>query len=198
MDLYAIQIIYKKGPETNILKTIYNLKDIQTEYRADIKSFWEYMAKFVSGRSTTNQSIQIEIPPDYRLFMLIRQDGLVVSLFTDSQYPNSIAQELLYKVSGDFAALIPRLIWTFPGKLQVLYASLHYFLKHYQKPSGDRIAQSRSDFYPLEIVVYDSMEAFLGPTFSMEQLRLAHQRDCGSSLATEESVETDRSCCGIM
>jgi hypothetical protein len=154
--------------------------------------------KFVSGRSIVDQIIQIEIPPDYRLYMLIRRDGLVVSIFTGPQYPSSIAQELLYKVSGDFAAHIPRLIWTFPDKLQVLYTSLHYFLKQYQKPKSDRIVQSRSDSYPLDIAIYDSLEAFLGPTFSMEQLRLAQKRDFSLAPATFESVETDYSCCGIM
>jgi hypothetical protein len=198
MELYAIQILYKKGPDTNILKTIYNLGEFPSRHQAHAQSFWEFVTQYIIGRIVTNSMIQITLSKDYEFFALMRRDGLTVALITGSEYPSILAQQLLFKIVIDFVALIPRLIWTFPGPLQVLYSSLQYFLQKYHHPTPAIVQQATRSYSPIPLEIYTTMENLLGDGFGLEKLRAIHYREFGNLPFHLESPTPETSSCTLL
>ena len=223
VKLFGMMVLYKKGDgegQSHILRDAYELssfgffqvnttsvqsvkkdeKQIFVLYfslqRKSVEEFLVFTGKLLSDRTQLGDRQSVK-EGEYMVHAYANSStSLVGVVFSDHDYQQRVAHNLLTKILDDFAAQVPRSSWPVEAKVNG-FGELEVMLNKYQKPEeADPMTKVQNELDETKIILHNTIAAVLDRGEKLDDLVFKSE---GLSLQSKTFYKTARktnSCCG--
>jgi len=159
--------------------------------------FMTFTAKLIAKKEDLKERTMVT-EESSNIYTFKREEGFVVVLIADTEYPHRVAHQLVTKVADEFIVKHPKRVWE-SSDAELPFPELENYIEKYQDPeAADPIMKIQKELDETKIVLHKTIDSVLERGEKIDSLVAKSENLSFQSKAFYSQAKKQNSCCVVM